>query len=88
MALRAIELGTGGFLNPEAFPLLEIVLATHDNNQLGSLQAAFSIGDWVKIDPEIQIEQLREMQANHGEFKEEMEKVIITKPNKKFVPLL
>ncbi len=77
MALRAVELGTGGFLNPNAFPLLGIILVPDENNQLKAPQAAFSIGDWVKVDPAIQVEELRMKQAEHGGYKEEMEKVNI-----------
>ena len=76
VALRAIELSTGGFLDPDAFPHLEIVLATDENNYLKSPPEALSIGDWVKIYPGIQVEQLRTMQVDHGGFKEEMGKVI------------
>lgn len=75
MALRAVELGIGGFLDPNAFPLLEIFLVADENNQLEPSQAAFSIGDWVKVDPAIQVEELRMKQADHGGYKQEMEKV-------------
>ena len=58
------EIGIGGFFNPEALPLLH----TPFENSL-ALRPAFSVGDRVCIDPQIQI--------GHEGLSKELEEVLM-----------
>lgn len=55
----------------EPFPLLTIPLATPIPVQ----SPEFSVGDRVRISPELDIEKFRAKQVGHGGYKEEMAQV-------------
>lgn len=75
LAFRLLEPSIGGYYFPPAYPpvLVPIPDKEYEPSRITPFPA-FTPGDRVQIDPEIEVEELQKQQVNHGGFKKDMEK--------------
>jgi len=75
LAFRLLEPAIGGYYFPPAYPPLLVPIPDSDYEPHRPTPfPAFTPGDRVQIDPEIEVEELQKKQVNHGGFKKDMEK--------------